>query len=211
MEEQGKERARSEIIRASFGVFKERGYQGAELEEIAGRAGVPMETLLDIFPDKAELYNQACRSAIESWHNWFVEKSREEEDVLASFITLCREAFLFLARHDEIREFLQAGPLMLIFSSERFNDITDRGVAVLASKLRECAEAGIFRTMDYERVAVIMHEIYKLLILTGYTQPHDQRAEDLFEGVLDLFLHGLMRHASPEKEAAPAEGQGGRP
>lgn len=196
MKEESKEQARSDIIRASFGVFKERGYQGAGLEEIAGRAGVPVETLLDIFPDKEDLYNHACRAAVESWHNWFVGRSREEEDVLASFITLCREVFLFLSRDDEIREFLQTGPLVFTFSSERFNDITDRGVAILASKLSECAEAGVFRAMDYERVAVTMHEIFKLLVLTSYTQPYDQRAEDLFEGILDLFLHGLFERGA---------------
>lgn len=211
MDEETKDQTRADIIRASLNTFKEKGYQETELGEVAGRAGVPVETLLDMFPDKEDLYNQTCRAAIESWHNWFVGKSREEEDVLASFITLCREAFFFLARHDETREFLQTGPMVFIFSSERFNDITDRGVAVLASKLRECAEAGIFRAMDYEQVAVTMHEIYKLLILTAYTQPHDKRAEDLFEGILDLFLHGLMKSGAPETGTAPAQGQAGQP
>jgi AcrR family transcriptional regulator len=205
MDEESRGLARSEIIRASMGVFKEKGYQGAQLEEIASRAGVPVETILENFSDKEELYNQTCRAAIASWHNWFVNKSSMEDDVLASFITLCREAFFFLARHDETREFLQTGPLVFAFSSERFNDITDRGVLFLASKLRECAEAGIFRTMDYERVAVTMHEIFKLLILTTYTQPYDKRTEDLFENVLDLFLHGLFERGAPGK-GAEAEG-----
>ncbi|MDD5665851.1 MAG: TetR/AcrR family transcriptional regulator [Actinomycetota bacterium] len=199
MDEVNRALTRASILRASLGVFKDSGYQDASLGEIARRADVPLENLLEIFPDKEELYNQACRSAVESWHNWFVEKSRMESDALASFIALCREAFFFLARHDETRGFLQTGPLVFTFSSERFNDITDRGVAFLAAKLRECAEAGIFRAMDYERVAVTMHEIFKLLILTTYTQPHDKRSEDLFENVLDLFLHGLFEREAPAR------------
>lgn len=173
-------------------VFKEHGYQGAALEEIARRAGVSLDDLSSQFADKEELYHQACRDAVEGWHRWFVEKASAEKDLLASFMTLCREAFLYLARDDETREFLRAGPLVFIFSSDRFEDITERGVNFLASKLRECAEAGIFRPMDYRRVAVTMHEVFKLLILTTYTKAYDERVEELFENVLELFLHGLL-------------------
>jgi AcrR family transcriptional regulator len=194
----GKDKVRDEILRASQTVFTEKGYQEARLEDIAQQACVSPETLSELFLDKEDLYNQTCRAAIQSWHNWFVSQARMQDDPLASFITLCREAFLFMARDGETREFLQTGPLVFVFSSERFNDITDRGVSILASKLEECVEAGIFRPMDCERMAVTMHEMYKLLILTTYTQPYDRGAEQLFEDLLDLFLHGLLKSATQD-------------
>lgn len=53
-----------EICAAALGVFAEKGFAAAKLEEIARRAGVSKGTLYLYFPDKAELFRAVVRDAI---------------------------------------------------------------------------------------------------------------------------------------------------
>lgn len=53
-----------EICAAALGVFAEKGFAAAKLEEIARRAGISKGTLYLYFPDKAELFRAVVREAV---------------------------------------------------------------------------------------------------------------------------------------------------
>jgi TetR/AcrR family transcriptional regulator, acrAB operon repressor len=59
-------RTRDAVVDAALVVFSERGYTAAQLEEIAGRAGVTRGALYHHFHDKADLFLAVLR---ERWHS----------------------------------------------------------------------------------------------------------------------------------------------
>ena len=56
-----KEQTQARIISAAVALFVERGYDGASISAIAGRAGVSRATVFWHFSDKASLFQEACR------------------------------------------------------------------------------------------------------------------------------------------------------
>lgn len=68
---------RQQIIDAATGVFADRGYVEASVEDIAKAAGVAPTAIYYHFGGKEELFNQALRSAMETWSDVLI-KARPE-------------------------------------------------------------------------------------------------------------------------------------
>lgn len=56
-------RQREKIIRAATGVFSQKGYDGARVEEIAQRAGLPKGNILILLQDQEELVSGGYRAS----------------------------------------------------------------------------------------------------------------------------------------------------
>ncbi len=181
------------LLDAAVGVFAEKGYNGAELSDVAAAAGLPERDLKQFFGDKEELYYQACCFAMERWQRSYSEHASEDLDAHEKLLLLARTQFLYPIEHPETRWLLEDGTLMVLFVSERYTKIVERGKDFLRSILEEGVESGQFRPMDCTAVANALFDLYKYYLLGFYMEPSSVDPQGYVELLADIITKGLLK------------------
>ena len=188
-----------EILRAALRVFAERGFAQARLEEVARKAGVSKGTLYLYFDSKDALFREVVRATkgpilaeSEAWLDAFDGSAR---DALAHFIRgMWRrmadpdQAAISRLVHCEIKHF----PELARFY---FEEVIVRGRRLIQSVLDRGIARGEFRT-DLHGFAA--RGLPHLMVFSAQTQcffaamdPERLRDEQVLDGILDLYLHGV--------------------
>lgn len=70
LRENNKKKCRAKILKASRRLFKEKGYEGTTIDEIAKIAEISRGTFYNYFPDKESLLEGTAREEIENWQKY---------------------------------------------------------------------------------------------------------------------------------------------
>lgn len=199
-----KEARPAEILEAALGVFAEKGFAAARLDEVARRAGISKGTLYLYFDSKEALFEAVVRSAI-------VPRIADAEAMTAahrgSAADLLAELYrLFAAVMADPK--VSAIPKLVIAESGNFpelarfylREVVSRGLRLMQSVLERGVARGEFREMNPVHATRLM--IAPVLFLALWRQSlgrHDETQLDpeAFLGdALSLLTRGLAQRSS---------------
>ena len=181
---------RLEILRRAAEVFREKGFQGAGMREIADGLGLAPGALYYYFPSKTDLL-YACQAIS-------LERLTEGARSIARQPLPADERLRRLVDHhlEVILDVLGGSAAHLEFGAlppERRREIVKRRDAyerILRKVIREGAEDGTLRVVDEKTTAMALLGALNWTVV--WWRPEGKRtATDLGSTYADLFLHGL--------------------
>jgi AcrR family transcriptional regulator len=181
------------LLDAALRVFSEKGYHETDIVDVISESGLSADELTDAFKDKEDLYFQACCHALELWQGAYSDNVSADMDPVSKLKLLSSTSFLYPVDHPEVRRLLEDGPLMVLYLSERYAEITQRGKLLLKAILEEGFEAGVFRQMDCGAVADLLFDLYKYYTMSFYIESSTIEPEKFVSLLEDLVINGLLR------------------
>jgi AcrR family transcriptional regulator len=147
-----KEARPSDIVAAALGVFGEKGFAGARLEEIAARAGVSKGTLYLYFETKADIFRAVVREAVTP------NIEAVEATILGLDLPVADLLRLFLPRFAAMVTATPVGTVvkMVVGESRNFpelarvwhDDVVDKAISILATMIARAQAKGEIRPGD---------------------------------------------------------------
>ena len=193
-----------EILDAALAVFGEAGFARAKLDDVARQAGVSKGTLYLYFDSKESLFREMVRARV-------VASLAEAEEFVRGYEGSARSLLIELVRrmytrvrceqmtriarlvHGELRHF----PELARFY---FDEVILRARRLVGQVLERGTTTGEFRPSAHEFAA---RGLSSLLVHTAQVQcfyqafePHALTDEQAIEGLIDLYLHGVLARPS---------------
>lgn len=187
-----------EILTAALACFKERGFAGTRLEDVAAKAGVTKGTIYLYYSSKEELFEAVVRSELVPNIDR-LEASLSEPKPAA---VLLEQFFTFWAQTVAPSP-LSIIPKIVISEAGNFPElarffleaIPHRVLPLVASILRRGVAGGEFRPVDIDHVVYCVIGPLLFSVLWQHSLgPYDDRPLDVqavCRAHLDLVLHGL--------------------
>lgn len=184
------------IIAAAAAIFREQGFKGTSIDEVAERAGVAKGTVYLACESKADLFYQAVHRDLQAWGAQiarFVDPRKPASEILR---VMAETGVVYLAEHPLVRDlFSGAHAGTLPDWTDRFEQLRAMGRATLAEVLRMGVRSGELRKdLDVEEAASVLQD----LTHSGYVLYGDAWAKDpgsakrRIAAVTDLALRGLL-------------------
>jgi AcrR family transcriptional regulator len=204
-----------EILAAALACFKERGFAGTRLEDVAARAGVTKGTIYLYFPSKEDLFKAVVRGELVPNIDHLEAALAEPAPAAAQLERL----FGFWAETIAPSP-LSVIPKIVLAEAGNFPELArfflktapHRVLRLVASILRQGIARGEFRPVDVEHVAYcVIGPLVFSLLWQHSLGPHDDRPLDVqavSRAHLDLILHGLR--VAPPTSRAPSRERGKR-
>lgn len=185
-------RREQEILEGAQVVFSERGFHGADVEEIARRVGVGKGTIYRHFGKKESLFLHLVRWGLQGLLRDLRGQEEAESDPLRRV-----QAFIqgYLQFFDQNREFFQ----ILVHEAPRFQAERREGcralrqavIEHLARVLEEASECGLAWRVVPKLGATALLGMLDSAIFSGI-QAEQPELTALGEAVEELFLHGAL-------------------
>jgi AcrR family transcriptional regulator len=190
-----------EILDAAIAVFREKGFRGTRLEDIADKAGVTRGAIYHYFEGKPDLLVQAIRSRVR-WSFRDLEATAEREGGPAS-----ARLRLVLRRTWEAWCQPEWAPIVRLMLGELQADFPAlveawldegprRGWALVERILEDARQQGEFRRDLDTRVAarfLISGLMLQLLMQVHFGTPEDAiDPERMFDSSVDTFIRGIQ-------------------
>ncbi len=202
------------IVRAAAELFAERGYAGTTIEEIAGRAGVAVQTIYNAIGSKRAVLSRALDfsasgpNAPTPVREFLGARIRDEPDaegimpILADWFLEANERIAPIFR--VIREAAAVDPEVAALQAERARQRLD-GYSEAAGEL--AARGALRPGLGPEEAGALIwtlgnHEIYRFLVIEQAWSP--QRYRTWIEGTLRA---ALLPDGSPRRGAVKREVQ----
>ena len=150
---------RADIVRAASSIFGEKGYDGAQIAEIAGAAEVSLASVYSLFQGKEEIYEAAIKAAAESIRETVFSKIEPVPDPAERLLTLVDSLFdCFEQNRDLLRIYTRStGGLPWRMRSS----MGDSSVAIfqhftdwVAEIARDAQKAGYLKGLEAETFAL---------------------------------------------------------
>jgi AcrR family transcriptional regulator len=194
-----------EILDAAIAVFREKGFRGTRLEDIAEKAGVTRGAIYHYFEGKPDLLVQAIRSRVRwNFRDLEATAAREGEPASARLRLVLRRTWEAWCQPDWspiVR--LMLGELQADFPAlveAWLDEGPRRGWALVERILEDGRQDGEFRRDLDTRVAARF--LISGLMLQLLMQVHFRTAEDvddpdrMFDSSLDTFVRGIQPAAA---------------
>ena len=197
-------RRREEILRAALRAFREQGYHGTTLEEIAGRLGLRKTALYHYFADKEAILYECHRRSLDELER-VMEEAEGREGAEERLRYLVREHVRVMT------EILEGSPLAFeipALSREHQADVVarrDAWEAYLRQTIVQGVDDAEFRHVDPK---VASFSILGAInwIARWYRPEGDLRAPELAARVSDHLVSGLTRNGgSPSRASFPPD------
>ena len=195
--------SRQRILEAARGIFFEKGFERANLDEIALRAGVAKGTIYRYFENKAELYVQVLVLGADA----FVERLNQTIDpALPPDDQIRRIGRFYLEHYSENREYFRIfwaveNQRMIGGLSEALvcavTAIWRRCLAVLADQVDRGIREGVFRPCDPWETADILWLMANGLIQTDSDPERRSFRKRSLLGVYESSVEILLRGLRP--------------
>ncbi len=196
-----RDQARRRILEAARKLFLERGFEAANLDEVAQRAGVAKGTIYRYFESKAELYVEVL-----VWNaDAFVERMRHTLDPSLSPQEQVLQTGRFYVRHyaehpEYFRIFWAVENQRMIGELpepllEIVWDLWKRGLAIAVEIIENGVKAGAFRPCDPWQTASLLWVLANGLIQSE-SDPHRRELrhstlEQLIDDAFSLVVRGM--------------------
>lgn len=196
-----RDQARNRILEAARKLFLEKGFEAANLDEVAQRAGVAKGTIYRYFDSKAELYVEVL-----VWNgDAFVERMRQTLDPALSPPEQILETGRFYVRHyaehpEYFRIFWAVENQRMIGELpepllEVVWDLWKRCLAIAVEIIENGVKSGVFRPCDPWETASLLWVLANGLIQTE-SDPHRRELrhstlEQLIDDAFSLVVRGM--------------------
>jgi AcrR family transcriptional regulator len=183
---------------AALACFKERGFAGTRLEDVAVKAGVTKGTIYLYYPSKEKLFEAVVRSEVVP----NIERLEASLAQPASAATQLERIFTFWA-HTLAPSPLSVIPKIVIGEAGNFPELARffleavprRALRLIASVIQRGIADGEFRRVDVEHIVycIIGPLVFSVLWQhsLGLVDDHPLNVQAVCRAHLDLVLHGL--------------------
>jgi AcrR family transcriptional regulator len=194
-----KEARPQEILDAALGVFAEKGFAAARMDDIAARAGVTKGTIYLYFDGKESVFKTLVRESIGTTLTSIVDNAARFEGSSADLLRFVLTAIgQFMRTSDRV-----VLPKIVIAELGNFpelarfyrNEIVDKGLALLSSTIARGISRGEFRNVAPDHAArlciapLLLAAIWRTTFAAQDNEPYD--IEGLIGTHLDVLLRGL--------------------
>lgn len=141
-------RTKAAILSAATGIFAERGFGGARVDDIATRANINKRMLYHYFGDKEALYMAVLESAYVGIRSAEADLKLAERDPEEAMRQLTSFTWTYFLEHPEFLSLLNTENLMqgsYVRASKRIIALHSPIIALIRNTLQEGVKAGKFR------------------------------------------------------------------
>lgn len=201
--DKSKRRYREAILEAAVDVFAEKGYEAAQMGEIALRAGVAVGTLYNFFTSKENLYREMLMAHVMDIAMEFNEIFETADDPLTKLMRYIRhKGEVLQADRKLVRVYfseVQASELQSRATrSEEFRQIYRRMMAKLAETFQEGIDDGTFVDADAFSMGIALSSITNSFIRLWMNHPDLKPSyPDRVETIAKIFFGPILKEASP--------------
>lgn len=202
-----KAQQRQRILDAARGVFFRDGFMQANLDEVAGLAGVAKGTLYRYFENKADLYVAILAENGQVFEDRMREAGETEGTAADRLRAISRFYYAHWTQHREYFQIFWALENQNVIGdlpAELVEDVTElweQCLRILETVIRAGVDAGEFGACDPWEVANILWTAANGLIQTELVAPRrtlrDKPLERVFDDMVELFVRGLGGSAAP--------------
>ncbi len=192
---------RQRILDAARGVFFRDGFMQANLDEVAGLAGVAKGTLYRYFENKADLYVAILAENGQVFEDRMREAGTGSSGAADRLRSISRFYFSHWTEHSEYFQIFWALENQNVIGGlpkELVGDVTklwEECLGILEGVIRDGIDAGDFAECDPWEVANILWTVANGLIQTELAGPRRELRgkplQQVFEDMVELFLRGL--------------------
>ncbi len=165
---------RERLLREAAALFADRGFAGADMAELATRAGVSKGSIYTYFDSKDELFLHVCRDGLgrsrqvvygELDPGWDVY--RQIEHIFRAGARFAREQSEYVVLYISV-----ASPEMARFAEALTPEVESHTAEHLKQAIRKGVEQGIVRAeVDAQTAAFVINSIY-ITLLQSLVSPH---------------------------------------
>ena len=194
-----------EILDAALGVFAEKGFAAARMEDIAARAGVTKGTIYLYFPSKEDVFKTLAREHVGSTIADAVEQAKGYQGSVRDFLAMIFAIMAAKLEQDHVAIF----PKIIIAESGNFpelarfwrTEVIDKAMGMASSIIAKGIARGEIRDVNPDYVArscmsaMLMCLIWRAVFASTDDVPFD------FKKFLAAHLDIVMRGLAPEGQA----------
>ncbi|WP_459556897.1 TetR/AcrR family transcriptional regulator [Lacunimicrobium album] len=187
------DRRTDEILDTAIDLFAERGYNGADTQEIANRVGVGKGTLYRYFPSKESLFLAAADRVMRRLQVHIDEKAFEQTD---SLLQMRVAIGAFLSFFDAKPAFAE----LLILERALFRDRKTPTYMEHREKNRtrweqfyqELIDRKRIRPMPLDRLSTVMSDLIYGTMFTNHISGREKSLQEQADGIVDIVFHGIL-------------------
>lgn len=195
-----KRKKADDIAQAGLGVFRDHGYHGAKMADIAAAAGVGKGTLYEYFPDKAAILNRAFDRYFEAFTAGVMAAMADAQSPRAKLLALLDFA---LGHVDEWQE--HCAVYVDYFARARtdeeslfsLKEMYQQFESLLAALIKEGQQQGEIRQdLDPAATAELLLSLYDGVILRGVLVSSIGRSPNLRSTAMTILEAGMGEEPS---------------
>ncbi len=196
-----KEARPQEILEAAIGVFAERGFAAARMDEIAARADISKGTIYLYFESKEAVFKALVRETISARIGEITSIVEKHDGPTPALLTAALRNFgQFVATSDRV-----VLPKIVIAEAGNFPDLArfyreeviERGLALLGGIVARGIERGEFRAMPTEHaVRLIMAPLLIIMLWRTTFARFDKTPYD-YNGLIEAHIKTILKGLAP--------------
>lgn len=191
---------RERVLEAALGVFSEKGFHVATMDEVAERAGVGKGTLYRHFANKETLFTELVRQRLEELEMKARTILDGQDDVLTMIAKYIRVYFEFFDRNQRLYRLIVqerhdlGGQVQDLYLKQ-----VKRRILVLRRKVFEAGQKGVLKPLDFETVFYGVMGFIHGIIQKWLAHECSYPLADEVPSVLEVLFHGFVCHPNLEK------------
>jgi len=184
---------RERVLEAALGLFSEKGFHVATMDEVAERAGVGKGTLYRYFANKETLFNELVRQRLEELEGKARTILDGQDDVLTMITKYVRVYFEFFDRNQHlyrliVQERLDVG----VQVQDLYLKQVKRRIPVLKKKVYEASRQGLLKPLDFETVFYGVMGFIHGIIQKWLTHDCKYSLAEELPSVLEVLFYGFV-------------------
>ena len=200
-------RRRGEILDVAATLFAERGYAGADTQELADRLGVGKGTLYRYFPSKRDLFLAAADRAMRRLREYLDAAVATRDDPLEQ-IAAAIEAFLgFFDEHAEFAELLiQERALFRDRKKPTYIEHREKNLGRWQQFYQALIDAERVRAMPVHRITAVMSDLVYGTMFTNHVAGRQKSLRGQAEDIVDIVFSGILSDSERrQREGEPKQ------
>lgn len=187
-------RREQEILEQATAFFADRGYIGADLQELAFQLGVGKGTIYRYFPSKEALFLATVDAGMHRLHASIEASSSHIEDPLAKLCAAVRAFLAFFDANPYLTELLiQERAAFRNRLEPTFIKHRKANIGPWQTLLKRMIEEGKIRSMPVERITDTLSTALYGRLFTHHFSGASKSLEDQADDLLDVFLLGIKK------------------
>jgi AcrR family transcriptional regulator len=183
----------SEILDGAAALFAERGFDGANTQELADRLQVGKGTIFRYFPSKRELFLAAADRVMRRLSERIDGSFSPDDDPLQQMRKALEAYLAFFEEHPQFVELLiQERALFKDRKTPTYFEHRERNIGRWRDLLSGLIHQGRLRRMPVEQILDVVNDLVYGAMFTNYftgrTRPHQEQARE----ILDVVFYGIL-------------------
>lgn len=187
---------RREILLAALKVFAEKGYEHANIEEVAQRAEFSKGALYNYFSNKEEIFIALLEEGFEDLSQIVESSIRTDVSLRQQYSDFALKTLDYFDNNPDfftliIKENLQMKIKLLSQFRERFAEKRQQLVEIMAAPLKQSIEAGLLKKIDPTQLVEVFWNIIFSFLLHSRCCENKANIQDDGDAIITIFFDGI--------------------